>query len=86
MTNWEYTLDGNLTLSNPVNALPGMRGGMLLRQDPSTPYALTWGSSWKFANFTPASISNIAAAVDYFEFTVVASNYIVVTSYIQQVG
>ena len=86
MTNWEYTLAGNLTLSNPVNALPGMRGGMLLRQDPSTPYALTWGSSWKFANFTPASISNIAAAVDYFEFTVVASNYIIVTSYIQQVG
>jgi hypothetical protein len=86
MTNWEYTLAGNLTLSNPLNALPGMRGGMLLRQDPSTPFALTWGSSWKFANNTPAPISNVAAAVDYFEFTVVASNYIIVTAYLNGAG
>jgi hypothetical protein len=86
MTNWEYTLNGSLTLSNPINALPGMRGGMLLRQNPTTPFALTWGSSWKFANFTPASISNIAAAVDYFEFVVVASNYIIVTAYLNGVG
>jgi hypothetical protein len=59
---------------------------MVLRQDPSTPFALTWGSSWKFANFTPAPISNVAAAVDYFEFVVVASNYIIVTLYISQLG
>jgi hypothetical protein len=86
MTNWEYTLNGNLTLDNPINALPGMRGGMVLRQDPFTPFALTWGSSWKFANNTPAPISNVAAAVDYFEYTVVASNYIIVTAYLNGVG
>jgi hypothetical protein len=85
-TNWEYTLTGNLTLSNPINAQSGMRGGMLLRQDPFLPFALSWGSSWKFANFSPPAISAVAGAVDYFEFVVIDSNYIVVTSYIQQLG
>ena len=85
-TNWEYTLDSNLTLANPINAQTGMRGGMLLRQDPFSPFALSWGSSWKFANNTPASISAVAAAVDYFEFVVVTSTYIVVTSYLQGIG
>jgi surface antigen len=85
-TNWEYTLNGNLTLSNPINVQPGMRGGMLLRQDPFSPFALSWGTSWKFANNTPATISPVASAVDYFEFVVVASNYIIVTLYLPGIG
>ena len=85
-TNWDYTLTGNLTLDNPINAQPGMRGGMVLRQDPFGPFALSWGSSWKFAGATPPAISPVAGAVDYFEFVVVASNYIVVTSYLQGLG
>jgi hypothetical protein len=75
-TNWEYVLTGNLTIANPLNAQPGMRGGMMLVQNPSTPFALTWGSSWVFANNTPPAISTVAAAVDYFDFVVVRSNYI----------
>ena len=82
-TNWEYTLNTNLTIGNPINTQPGMRGGMLLRQDPSTPFALSWGSSWKFAGGTPAAISAVASAVDYFDFVVVTSTYIVVTNYIK---
>jgi hypothetical protein len=85
-TNWEWTLQANTVLENPVNAQPGMRGGILLRQGPTTPFALSWGSSWKFANATPASISFVASAVDYLEFTVVASNYIVVTAFLNGVG
>jgi hypothetical protein len=85
-TNWEWTLNGNVTIENPINVQPGQTGSVLLRQDPSTPYALNWGSSWKFANNTPAVISNVAAAVDFFTFTAVSSNYIVVTSYLQGIG
>jgi hypothetical protein len=85
-TNWEWTLNSNTVLENPINVQPGQTGSMLLRQDPFTPYALSWGSSWKFANNTPAVISPVAGAVDFFTYTVVASNYIVVTSYLQGVG
>ena len=85
-TNWEWQLQGNTVLENPINTQTGMRGGMLLRQDPFSPFALTWGTSWKFANNTPAPISPVAGAVDYFEFTVVSPTYIVVTAYLQGVG
>jgi hypothetical protein len=85
-TNWDWQLTGNLVLSNPINAQPGMRGGMVLRQDPFAPFALSWGSSWKFAGATAPAISSVAGAVDYFEFVVVSSNYIIVTSYLQGIG
>ena len=85
-TNWEYTLSSNMTMSNPLNAQPGMRGGVVLRQDPFAPFALSWGSSWKFAGATQPAISAVAGAVDYFEFVVVESNYIIVTSYLQGIG
>jgi hypothetical protein len=85
-TNWKWTLSGNITIENPLNAQPGQTGSVLLRQDPFSPFALSWGSSWKFANNTPAVISPVAGAVDFFTYTVVTSNYIVVTSYLQGVG
>jgi hypothetical protein len=75
-----------MTMSNPLNAQPGMRGGVVLRQDPFAPFALSWGSSWKFAGATQPAISAVAGAVDYFEFVVVESNYIIVTSYLQGIG
>jgi hypothetical protein len=85
-TNWEYTLTSNLVISNPINVQPGQRGGMRLIQNPSTPFAISWGSSWKFAGATPAAISTVAGAVDYFEFVVVSSSYIIVTLYIKGIG
>jgi hypothetical protein len=85
-TNWQYTLTSNLVISNPINAQPGMTGAMLLRQNPISPFAISWGSSWKFEGGSPAVISPIAAAVDFFTFTVVSSNFIVVTRYLQGVS
>ena len=85
-TNWEWTLQANTVLENPLNVQPGQTGAILLRQNPVTPFALSWGSSWKFANNTPAVISPVASAVDFFTFTVVSNNYIVVTAYLQGIG
>ena len=85
-TNWEWQLQANTVLENPLNVQPGQTGAILLRQDPFSPFALSWGSSWKFANNTPAVISPVASAVDFFTFTVVANNYIVVTAYLNGVG
>jgi hypothetical protein len=59
---------------------------MQLIQNASTPFAISWGSSWKFEGGSPPVISPIAGAVDYFEFVVVSSNNIIVTLYLQNVG
>ena len=83
---WEWQLQANTVLENPLNVQSGQTGAILLRQDSFSPFALSWGSSWKFANNTPAIISPVAGAVDFFTFTVVSNNYIVVTQYLQGVG
>ena len=85
-TNWETTLSANTTIANPLNAVSGMRGYLIIRQDPITPRAVTYGSAWKFANFTPPSITGLAGAVDVLEFVVYSATYIVVTSYLENVG
>ena len=85
-TNWEWVLQGNTTISNPLNAVPGQTGHLLISQNALVTYGLTWGSSWKFANFTPYAGNTTLAAVDMVQFTVVASNYIVVTGVIPNIG
>jgi hypothetical protein len=85
-TNWEWQLEANTVIQNPINIQPGQTGAILLRQNPVTPFPLSWGTSWKFANNTPAVVSPVASAVDFFTFTVVSSTYIVVTAYLNGVG
>lgn len=85
-TNWEWTLQGNTTIQNPLNAQSGMTGSILLTQNPLSPAVVSWGAAWKFANFTPYTGNPTAAAVDFIQFTVVASNYIVVTGITQNIG
>jgi hypothetical protein len=63
-----------------------MTGSILLSQNPATPAAVTWGAAWKFANFTPYTGNPTAAAVDFIQFTVVESNYIVVTNIVPNIG
>lgn len=85
-TNWETTLSANTTIANPLNAVSGMRGSLIIRQDPVTPRAVTYGSAWKFASFTPPSATGLAAAVDMLEFVVYSATYIVVTAYVPNIG
>jgi hypothetical protein len=85
-TNWEWVLQGNTTIQDPLNAQPGQTGALLISQNPLNPYTITWGAAWKFANFSPYSGNGTLAAVDMVQFTVVAANYIVVTNIIQNIG
>jgi hypothetical protein len=85
-TNWDFTLQGNTAIMNPSNAVSGQTGTILIRQDPMLPYVLTFDTAWKFNNFTPATITPVAAAVDVLQFVVIDANYIVVTNYLTNVG
>ena len=87
-TNWEWVLNGNTVIKNPVNAVSGQTGHLLITQAPisSGPYTLSWDSSWNFANFTPYAGNPASSAVDMIQFTVVSSNYIVVTNIIKNIG
>lgn len=85
-TNWQWVLQGNTTIQNPLNAVPGQTGHLLITQNPLVTYSLTWGTSWKFGNFTPYAGNTTLAAVDLIEFVVVASNYLVVTNIVTNIG
>ena len=85
-TNKEWVLTGNTTVANPTNAVSGQTGTLVITQDPTTPYALTWDSAWKFADGTPYAGNPVAAAVDLLEFVVVSANYIVVTNIVSDIG
>ena len=84
-TNWQWTLQGNTTIQNPLNAVSGQTGALLITQNPLSTYSIIWGSSWKFANFTPFP-GAMLAEVTLLKFTVVAANYIVVDSIVTNIG
>ena len=83
---WEWTLQSNITIQDPLNAQSGQSGYLLIAQNPLSPYTITWGSAWKFENFTPYAGNSTLAAVDLVAFTVVQPNYIVVTKVVQNIG
>jgi len=85
-TNWEHVLEGNTTIQNPSNAQSGMTGNFLLSQNPLSPYVVTWGSAWKFADFTPYLGNPTLGAVDLIQFTVIEPNRIVVTNIVKNIG
>ena len=84
-TNWEFTLQGNTTMVNPLNAQSGQTGAILITQNALSTYSITWDSSWKFGNFTPFPGAGLAE-VTMLKFTVVAANYIVVDAVIPNIG
>jgi hypothetical protein len=84
-TNWNWTLQGNTTIQNPVNVQSGQTGALLITQNPLSTYSITWGSAWKFGNFTPFTGAGLAE-VTMLQFTVVDNNYIVVTAVVPSIG
>lgn len=85
-TNFTWTLTGTTTISAPLNAQSGQIGSLLLTQDPTTPYFLTWASNWKWANSSSYAGNPNPGAVDLIEFRVVSPTYIVVTNIVQNIG
>jgi hypothetical protein len=84
-TNWAWTTNGNTTIQNPLNAVSGQTGALLITQDPLSTYSITWGSSWKFGNFTPFTGAGLAE-VTMLKFTVVDASYIVIDSVVTNIG
>jgi hypothetical protein len=84
-TNWAWTTNGNTTIQNPLNAVSGQTGALLITQSPLLSYSLAWGNSWKFQGFSPFGGAGLAE-VTMLQFTVVASNYIVVTAVGPSIG
>ena len=85
-TNWEATLAANTTIANPLNVSSGMRGSLIIRQDPTTPYAVTWGSAWQFASTQPGNVTPAAGAVDIFDWVAYSGAYVVVTAVARNLG
>jgi hypothetical protein len=84
-TNWNWTLQGNTTIQNPLNAVSGQTGSLLITQNALSTYSITWGNSWKFPSFTPFGGAGLAE-VTLLKFTVVAANYIVVDTIVTNIG
>jgi hypothetical protein len=84
-TNWQWVLQGNTTVQNPLNAMSGQTGSLLITQNSLSTHTITWGDSWKFANFSPFAGAGLGE-VTMLKFTVVAANYIVVTDVVENIG
>jgi hypothetical protein len=84
-TNKEWTLTGDITVANPLNAQSGQTGGLLIHQDAVTPYTITWDSAWHFPKGSPYSGNPEVSATDLVQFTVISSNYIVVTNVVSDI-
>jgi hypothetical protein len=84
-TNWQWTTNGNTTIQNPLNAVSGQTGSLLITQDPLSTYSITWGNSWKFQGFSPFTGAGLAE-VTLLKFTVVSANYIVVDTIVTNIG
>ena len=84
-TSWAWTTNGNTTVQNPLNAVSGQVGSLLITQDPLSTYSITWGNSWKFPNFSPFTGAGLAE-VTLLKFTVVASNFLVIDTIVTNIG
>lgn len=84
-TNWAWTTNGNTTVQNPLNAVSGQTGSLLITQDPLSTYGVIWGNSWKFPGASPFTGAGLAE-VTMLKFTVVSSNYIVIDTVVTDIG
>jgi hypothetical protein len=76
--NFQVTISANRTLGNPTNVKAGQSGLILVTQDAVGGRTLSYGSSYKFANGTPPTLSTSANAVNALFYYAVTSSFIIV--------
>jgi hypothetical protein len=84
--NRTVTLTGNTVINNPLNAQSGQRGTLVIVQNSSTPYTVSWGSAWKFADGLVYGANTALSSVDLLEFVVLAGDNIVVTNVVSSIS
>jgi hypothetical protein len=75
--NFNVTLGGARTLSNPTNTSIGQAGIIFISQDATGGRTLAFGNNWRFPGNTAPTLSTSANAVDAIAYTVRASGSIV---------
>lgn len=78
--NFQVTLGGNRTLSNPTNTKAGQSGVIVVTQDGTGSRTLGFGSSYKFANGIAPTLSTAAGATDMLFYYVYTSSFILINS------
>lgn len=85
--NFSVTLNGDRTLGNPTNAIPGRSGRFKLTQGASGgPHTLAYGNNYVAAGHTFPVLSTAANAVDYVYYDVDTSTRIIITGAIKAVS
>ena len=74
---FEYTLDRDSLIDNPLNQKQGSTGKIILKQDATGAWATTWGSDFVFPEGTP-SLNNSPLSFNVFNYTVIDTNKILI--------
>jgi hypothetical protein len=76
--NFELSLTGNSTLSNPTGAKVGQTGVIYINQDATGTRTLAYGTNWKFkTSGTAPTLTTTTSALDALVYHVKATNFIV---------
>ena len=75
--NFFVTIGGNRVLANPTNAKPGQTGFIVVAEDSTGGYTVSYGSVWKFPTGAQPVFDTGASRVNVICYTVVTPTFIV---------
>jgi hypothetical protein len=71
---FEYIINQNSTITNPFNAIQGQKGMIVVRQDSTGGWAVSWGADYIFPGGTIPTINTDPNAWNIFRYTILASD------------
>jgi hypothetical protein len=78
--NYYLTLTASITINNPTGQVVGSSGKVILKQDATGSRVVTWGTQYKFAGGVDLVLSTAPNAIDCFNYFVLSSTEILITS------